>query len=229
MEGRTLVGLDRRAKYLLLRLDDGATWVVHLGMSGKLILVDPARPREKHDHLLLELDPPGELRLNDPRRFGLSVVLLPEELEAWSSFRTLGPDPFEPRFDGAYLWRCVRASRRAIKDVLMDQSVVAGLGNIYVNEVLFRAGIRPSRRAPRLNRDAVERIARHVPELLHEAIRWCGTSISDYRDGENRAGRFQAELRVYGREGAPCRRCGETVRRIEWGNRSSFFCPACQR
>lgn len=228
LTGRRIDDVRRRAKYLQFHLDDGRVWIVHLGMSGKLIHVDPTRPREKHDHVIVHLDE-GQLRFNDPRRFGLCVLLDGDESAAWPSFRNLGPDPFDPSFDGNHLFRGTHASRRTIKDILMDQSVVAGLGNIYVNEVLFRAGVRPTARGVRITRAAADRIAALVPELLREAIRWCGTSFSDYRDGEDRAGRFQAQLRVYQREGQPCRACGALVRRIVSGNRSSFYCPNCQR
>lgn len=229
LAGRVIVDVDRRAKYLLLRLDADRVWIVHLGMSGKLIRVADGRPLARHDHIVAHLDDGAELRLHDPRRFGLSVILPATELAAWPPLRRLAPDPFDPRFDGPWLYARARASRRTIKDLLMDQTEVAGLGNIYVNEVLYRAGVRPGRRACRLGAAAAERIARACPALLEEAIRWCGTSLSDYRDGEDREGGFQAHLCVYGRTGEACRACGGQIRRTRAGNRSSFYCPRCQK
>ncbi len=229
LEGRTIRELRRRAKYLIACLDDDCVWIVHLGMSGKLIAVPPDRPRERHDHLVLRLAGPLELRFHDPRRFGLAVVLAPNELAAWPPFRSLGPDPLVDGLDPEDLWHRVHASGRSIKDLLMDQGVVAGLGNIYVNEVLARAGVRPAARACRLPRATVERIASEIPLLLQEAVRWCGTTFSDYRDGDDRAGEFQRHLRVYGRTGEPCRSCGTAIRRSARGNRGTFYCPRCQK
>ncbi len=229
LAGRTITGVERRAKYILLLLDDGGVWLTHLGMSGKLIWVEAARRREKHDHIVARLDGGYELRYHDPRRFGLSLVTTLAELSALPQIRTLGPEPLDGGFDAEYLYSVARKSQRRIRDLLIDQSAVAGLGNIYANEILFHAGVRPTARACKLGRAKVERIARLTPRILKQAIRWCGTSFSDYRDADDRYGEFQNHLRVYDREKEKCRACEGTIKRISMGNRSAFYCPACQR
>ena len=203
--------------------------MVHLGMSGKLIYVEAGKPRERHDHIIIHLENGHELRFHDPRRFGLSLLVPRPELEASPQIKVLGLDPFHQRFNGVYLYSVARSSRRRIRDLLIDQGVVAGVGNIYANEILFRAGIRPTTRAWKLGRVRVERIAKMVPKILREAIRWCGTSLSDYRDAEDRRGGFQNHLRVYDREGELCRVCKSTIKRVPIGNRSAFYCPTCQK
>ncbi|HXG52991.1 MAG TPA: bifunctional DNA-formamidopyrimidine glycosylase/DNA-(apurinic or apyrimidinic site) lyase [candidate division Zixibacteria bacterium] len=228
LRGRAIVDVGRRAKYVLIRLEDGGVWLFHLGMSGKLIYVDPALPRQKHDHIVARLDNGAELRYHDPRRFGLSLVAEKTELPGVAQLGRLGPDPFDRRFSAGYLYACTRKSSRRIRDLLLDQGIVAGIGNIYANEALYRAGVRPTARSRRLTRAEVGRLAAAIPELLREAIRWCGTSFSDYRDADDRFGEFQSRLAVYGRQGEPCRMCGTPVRRVVLGNRSAFYCPACQ-
>jgi formamidopyrimidine-DNA glycosylase len=229
LQGRKIVDIQRRGKYILLVLEGDMVWVSHLGMSGKLIYVAAERAREEHDHIFVRLDHGFDLRYHDPRRFGLAAVMPAAELEAWPQIRDLGPDPLGPDFAGAGLFAHTRGSRRKIRDLLLDQSVVAGLGNIYINELLFYAGVRPTTRAFKLDRLRVLRMATVARELLHEAIQWGGTSFSDYRDGQDRRGEFQQHLRVYGREGESCRRCSQLIKRISVGNRSAFYCPVCQR
>jgi formamidopyrimidine-DNA glycosylase len=191
--------------------------------------VDAERPRERHDHIIIRLDEGHELRYNDPRRFGLSVVISHAELQLLPQIKNLGLEPFDHQFNGLYLYSVARNSRRRIRDLLIDQSVLAGLGNIYANEILFRVGIRPTRRAWRLGRTRIDQIAKVTPKVLREAIRWCGTSFSDYRDAEDRWGEFQNHLQVYDREGARCRVCPSEIKRVAIGNRSAFYCPKCQK
>lgn len=229
LRGRTVVEVGRKGKYILISLDGRNLWLFHLGMSGKLIHVEQEKPREKHDHIIVKLDTGRELRYHDPRRFGLSLVVPRKDLHALPELSGLGLDPFDGAFDARYLYQFTRRSARRIRDVLIDQRVLAGLGNIYANEVLYRVGARPTARAERLTRNTVERIATMIPELLREAIRWCGTSFSDYRDAEDRFGEFQNHLRVYDREGEPCRICPSRIKRVARGNRSVFYCPTCQR
>ena len=226
---RTILDVGRRGKYLLVFLAGGRVWISHLGMSGKLIHVEGEKPREKHDHIIVGLDSGCELRYHDPRRFGLSLVVAHDELQALSQLKHLGLDPFDRRFSSQYLYSVTSSSRRRIRDVLIDQRMVAGVGNIYANEILFRAGIRPATRAWRLTRNKVERIAETTPKVLREAIRWCGTSFSDYRDAEDGFGEFQKHLRVYDREGEKCRACPSKIKRVSLGNRGAFYCPSCQR
>jgi formamidopyrimidine-DNA glycosylase len=228
LAGRTFVDVRRRGKYLLLILDGKGVWVTHLGMSGKLIYVDAERPREAHDHICAVLENGFELRYHDPRRFGLAAAMPLERLRSWPPLRSLGPDPLDGDFAVGGLYQQARKSRRKIRDLLLDQKVVAGLGNIYSNELLFYAGIRPTIRAYKLSRERVDEIAAIAPRLLREAIHWGGTSFSDYRDGQDRQGEFQARLSVYGREGERCRRCGHVIKRVALGNRSAFYCPSCQ-
>jgi formamidopyrimidine-DNA glycosylase len=169
------------------------------------------------------------MRYHDPRRFGLSLVTAAGELESLSQLRGLGVDPLDRALTAAYLFRFTRASDRRIRDLLLDQQIIAGLGNIYANEILFRAGIKPSTRARRLTRRQVASIARIAPELLRQAIRWCGTSFSDYRNADDERGTFQRHLKVYDRQGENCRTCAASIRRAVLGNRSAYYCPSCQK
>lgn len=226
---RRIGAVRRRAKYVLIDLDDAQVWVIHLGMTGRVIVCPPTRARERHDHAVWTLDDGNEVRFHDPRRFGFTAVLAANALADWPPFLKLGPDPLLDGFSGAALYEVAHRSRRRLKDLLLDQSVVAGLGNIYVNEVLFRAGLRPLRRSHLLTRAAADRLAREIPRLLREAIRWCGTSFSDYRDADGNRGSFQDRLCVYQRQGLPCRTCGTAIRQARLGNRGTFFCPRCQK
>lgn len=229
LRGKKIIDVGRRGKYIMLFLQGDEVWMIHLGMSGKLIYVPSERPRERHDHITALLDNGYELRYHDPRRFGLSLLADRAGLEELPELRRLGLDPLDPRFGADYLYAFAHGSVRRIRDLLIDQTVVAGLGNIYANEILFRAGIRPTTRARLLGRGRVTRIAEVMPEVLEEAIRRRGTSFSDYRDGEDRPGGFQHHLRVYGRGGRGCLACGRSILRVRLGNRSAFFCPSCQK
>lgn len=229
LAGRRIEDITRRAKYILLHLSQGAVWVFHLGMSGKLICVADGAERRKHDHIIVDFQGGGELRYHDPRRFGLSLVTARESLTELPQLKDLGLDPFDDRLTGEFLYRFTRASARRIRDLLLDQRIVAGLGNIYANEILARAGIKPTARAHRLTRRQVDAIARAIPRLLKEAILWCGTSFSDYRDADDRSGEFQNHLRVYDRDGEKCCCCAASVKRVAIGNRSAYYCPRCQK
>jgi formamidopyrimidine-DNA glycosylase len=229
LAGKTILGVERQAKYILIALSGDIVWLYHLGMSGKLIHVDPRTPRQKHDHIVVSLDTGQELRYHDPRRFGLSMVVGADKLHDLPQLKHLGLDPFDARFTGSYLYSFTRRSERRIRDLLLDQQIVAGLGNIYANEVLARVGVRPTTRAWRLNRPKVDAIAAMISQVLDEAIRWCGTSFSDYRDADDRFGEFQNHLRVYDREGELCRICPGAIKRVAIGNRSAFYCPSCQK
>jgi formamidopyrimidine-DNA glycosylase len=198
-------------------------------MSGKLIHVAPETPKQKHDHILVSLDSGRELRFHDPRRFGLSLLVGANELRDVPQLKYLGLDPFDARFTGSYLYLFTKRSERRIRDLLLDQQIIAGIGNIYANEILARAGVRPTTRSWRLRRAKVEAIAALIPQVLDEAIRWCGTSFSDYRDADDRFGEFQNHLRVYDREGEKCRLCAKPIKRVAIGNRSAFYCPSCQQ
>jgi formamidopyrimidine-DNA glycosylase len=228
LEGDAVVCVGRRGKYLCLHLQSGRLWVVHLGMTGRLILgrrFDGAPEAGDHECVTITLSTGLCLRYADVRRFGLMLVAEPQAL---AELRALGPEPLGRDFTPAYLATRCRGTRRAIRDVLMDQSVVAGIGNIYANEALFRAGVRPGRSARRLTRAEIRRVVKKTREVLREAIRRRGSSISDYRDGRGRKGAFQRSFSVYGRAGQPCPICSTPVKRIVRTGRSAFYCPRCQ-
>jgi len=229
LEGRSILRIERKAKYILISLSGDVVWIVHLGMSGKLVHVDSRRAKQKHDHILVRLDNGWELRYHDPRRFGLSLVVPANDLHRLPQLKRLGLDPFDVQFTGSYLYAFTRHSDRRIRDLLLDQQIVAGIGNIYANEILSRVGVRPTTRSRRLRRSRVEAIAAMIPEVLQEAIRWCGTSFSDYRDADDKFGEFQNHLRVYDRDGEKCRLCPSPIKRVTIGNRSGFYCPTCQQ
>jgi formamidopyrimidine-DNA glycosylase len=227
--GQRVEEIHRTAKYILLHMSGSLVWVFHLGMSGKLICVKNGAARRRHDHIIVLLDNGAELRYHDPRRFGLSIVARREELTQLPQLRHIGLDPFDRRLTADYLFDFTRASTRRIRDLLLDQQIIAGLGNIYANEILAVAGIKPTARAHRLTRRQIRRIAETIPGLLGDAIRWCGTSFSDYRDADDKSGEFQNHLRVYDRAGKPCRSCPSVIKRVAIGNRSAYYCPACQK
>ena len=229
LEGKTILRVGRIAKYILIWLSGEIVWMFHLGMSGKLIHINPQTPKQKHDHIFASLDSGHELRYHDPRRFGLSVLVAVKELHELPQLKHLGLDPFDARFTGSYLHSFTKRSERRVRDLLLDQQIVAGIGNIYANEILARVGVRPTTRASRLTRVKVEEMASMIPRVLNEAIRWCGTSFSDYRDADDNFGEFQNHLRVYDRVGKKCRFCPSPIKRVAIGNRSAFYCPSCQK
>ena len=225
--GSTILNVDRRSKYLLFRTSVG-TLIVHLGMTGSLRVHRHAPPRRTHDHVDVVLDDGTTLRYHDPRRFG-AMLWMAEGDDLHPLLRSLGPEPFDPAFDAAYLWRVTRGKRAAIKLALMDNHIVVGVGNIYANEALFRAGIRPGIAAGRLSRPRLARLVHAVREVLTEAIAKGGSTLRDYVDSAGEPGYFQLTYRVYGRAGEPCRVCRAPVRLLRLGQRASFYCPACQR
>jgi len=228
--GRRITGIGRRGKALLLALDDADTLVVRLGMSGRLLVANPEEPRAAHTHVILRLDDGRELRYVDPRRFGEVYVATGTDPSAIPGLDKLGPEPFDRglcEHMRAYLPR----RSAAIKQVLMDQEFIAGLGNIYADEALFRARLHPAQPANTLNDDEIARLCRAIPQVLRHAIRCCGTSSADgaYVDARGAPGSFQKCLNVYQRQGQPCRRCGGVIKRVVMHGRSAHFCPACQR
>jgi formamidopyrimidine-DNA glycosylase len=224
--GRRIKRVGRRAKYLLLELESG-TLLLHLGMSGNLRAVPAGTPRLKHDHFDLLLDSGVALRFNDPRRFG-SLLYTPGDPAEHALLKHLAPEPFAKGFDGAYLWRISRGRRIALKQLLMNSRLVVGVGNIYASEALFRARLRPQRRAASLTRAESERLVRAVRTVLKLAIRAGGTTLRDYLGADGAPGYFRQRLYVYERAGKPCRRCGSAVRSLTQGQRSTYYCPHCQ-
>jgi len=231
--GRRIVKLSRRAKYLIVELDGDHVILVHLGMSGSLthrhsgfdaIDFDP-----RHDHLEFLLDDGSRLVYNDPRRFGMVRLIERAALASTAELKRLGPEPLSREFNANYLAEKARGRTSAIKNLLMDQRIVAGIGNIYASEILFRAGVRPTRRAGRVTRSEIEKIAAAVPVILRAAIGSNGTTFRSYRDSRGQPGRFATRLRVYGREGEPCYTCSTPIKNVIVGQRASFYCPKCQR
>lgn len=237
LTGATVMALRRRSKYLLADLDRGGTLLMHLGMSGRMLVQggglgdfhrDPAiLPR--HDHVVLTTDRGASVTFNDARRFGM--VDLIREGSAHPLLDHLGPEPFDDAFTRAHLARAFAGRRVPVKQALLDQRIVAGLGNIYVSEALHRAGIDPRRAAGRIGAARLGALAGHIREVLAEAIAAGGSSLRDHRQASGEMGYFQHRFRVYDREGAPCPTpgCAGAIRRIVQGGRSSFFCPSCQR
>lgn len=227
LTGATVTDLGRRAKYGLVHTNRGDTMIFHLGMSGAW-RVDPA-DIGKHDHLLLETDEGRKLHLRDPRRFG-SVDLVPtRELEEWPAFKALGPEPLGGAIEGKWLKAEFAGRTAAVKLLLLDQRVVAGLGNIYACEALFRARIDPRKPAGKVSRAKLEALAEAIPQVLDEAIEAGGSSLKDFAAPDGELGYFSKRFDVYDREDEPCRGCKGKVRRIVQGGRSTFFCGTCQR
>jgi len=225
--GQHIVRVGRRAKYLLLELDSG-TLLLHLGMSGNLRVVPAATPRLRHDHFDLLLDSGVALRFNDPRRFG-SLIYTSGEPREHPLLERLGPEPFSAAFDADYLYRITRGRRVALKQLLMNSQLVVGVGNIYASEALFRARLRPGRAARSLTRADAARLVRAIRAVLRQAIRAGGTTLRDYLGADDAPGYFRQRLYVYERRGKPCRRCGTPVRAVTQGQRSTYYCPGCQK
>jgi formamidopyrimidine-DNA glycosylase len=207
--------------------------IVHLGMSGSLTHrrdgFDDGAFDPKHDHVEFALDDGSRLVYNDPRRFGLMKIISRGLLDSVEELRGLGPEPLSREFNADYLWKLTRGRAASIKNVLMDQRVVAGVGNIYASEVLFRAGVRPTRKAGKVSRAEIALIVKYTAEVLREAIGGRGTTFRSYRDSRGQPGRYAERLKVYDREGKPCTNCGTPIRSVVVGQRSSFYCPRCQK
>jgi formamidopyrimidine-DNA glycosylase len=231
--GRTITELGRRGKYLIVRLDRGRELIVHLRLSGHLEVV--ARERNvEYERVRLELDGGKALSFAEPRVLGRVYLVQADEYpQALAGMMRMGPEPIHGDFDAAYLLDRLRGRTAPVKNLLLDQRIACGVGNIYSDEALFRAGIRPLRRARHLRKVEVTRLARALAEVLRDGIKWCGTTMVDgrYRLPDGGTGSFQKRLAVFGREGERCRRrgCAGVVRRQKIGGRSTHFCPVCQR
>jgi len=243
LTGARVLRLGRRSKYLLADLDRGETLIMHLGMSGRMVVSGLAAPHvpgrfhhdhpapERHDHVVLHMEGGARITFNDARRFGAMDLTATDALEAHSWLATLGPEPLGNGFHAGYLHARLAGRRMPVKAALLDQRIVAGLGNIYVCEALHRAGISPKRAAGRISAGRIERLTEVIRATLRDAIDAGGSSLRDYRQADGELGYFQHSFRVYGREGAPCPApgCSGTVRRAVQSGRSSFWCPGCQR
>ena len=247
LTGRRVLTLSRRAKYLLVLLDGGETLVIHLGMSGRMSVYAEGRRQRlgdyvynpapdgagfgKHDHVVFETDAPALIVFNDHRRFGLMTLIATNELAKDRLFRDIGIEPLSPAFSARYLAKALEGKKTPIKSALLDQRVIAGLGNIYACEALFLAGISPKRLAGAVRKNETAALARAIKQVLNEAIAAGGSTLRDHAQATGDPGSFQHRFRVYGREGLACkgRGCRETVKRIAQAGRSTFYCPACQK
>jgi formamidopyrimidine-DNA glycosylase len=226
LTGATVTGLRRRAKYGLIDTDRGDTLVFHLGMSGRW-RIDPGE-LGAHDHFLLETDEHRRLALNDPRRFGSLDLVATVALDAWEPFAKMGPEPLDDSFSPGSLAAALDGRSAPIKALLLDQRIVAGLGNIYVCEALHMAGIAPGRAGGRISKQRLARLVPAIKEVLLAAIEAGGSTLRDYARPDGELGYFSKQWRVYGREGEACG-CGAPIRRRAEGGRSTFFCASCQR
>ncbi|NQW08433.1 MAG: bifunctional DNA-formamidopyrimidine glycosylase/DNA-(apurinic or apyrimidinic site) lyase [Alphaproteobacteria bacterium] len=232
LEGRRVIGLRRRAKYILVDLDDGVSWMIHLGMSGRMLLSDGPEPaREAHDHVILRTEDDCWVRFNDARRFGMMDLWPTAEVETHRLLAGLGPEPLGNAFSGPVLAAALAGKKTPIKAALLDQKVVAGVGNIYACEALHRAHVAPRRLALNVENVRAERLAEAIKAVLGEAIAAGGSSLRDHRQVSGELGYFQHAFRVYDRAGAPCptEGCRGVIDRIVQAGRSTFYCPRCQR
>lgn len=226
LAGRRIAALERRGKYLLIALDSG--WLlVHLGMSGSLRWLPHPSAASKHDHYDLELEGGGVVRYNDPRRFG--CLQFTQSPGAHPLLSLLGPEPLGAEFTGGHLFALSRGRKVAVKPFIMTGAVVVGVGNIYANEALYRAGIHPGRAAGRIALKRYEALCAAIRDVLRDALEAGGTTLRDFVGGDGRPGYFRQSLAVYERDNEPCRRCGTSIRRVIIGQRASYFCPRCQR
>ncbi|MCF6444697.1 bifunctional DNA-formamidopyrimidine glycosylase/DNA-(apurinic or apyrimidinic site) lyase [Nereida sp. MMG025] len=239
LTGKRVTALRRRSKYILADLDSGESLIIHLGMSGRMLISGqkvgefhhPHPTPEKHDHIVLDMDGGARVTFNDARRFGHMDLGRTDDLENHWLIRTIGPEPFGNAFSESYLIEAIKNRQSPIKTVLLDQKIVAGLGNIYVCEVLHRAGISPKRKAANLSSKRIASLVPIIRDVLSEAIEAGGSSLRDYRQADGELGYFQHTFRAYGQEGNPCvtPECGGTIGRIVQSGRSTFFCGQCQR
>ena len=226
LPGATVLSVSRRAKYLLINTSNG-TAILHLGMSGSVIIVDADTPAAVHDHVDVVLKSGKSLRFRDPRRFG--SLHWSQDAHRHPLLCTLGPEPLGKEFSADYLWARSRGRKVAVKQFIMNANIVVGVGNIYASESLFLAGIHPKRAAGRIALHRYERLVATIKDVLEKAIRAGGTTLRDFYGGDGEAGYFQQELEVYGRDGEPCSRCERPVSLLVIGQRSTFYCKDCQR
>ena len=229
LRGATITGIRRRSKYLLLETDSGLTLLIHLGMTGQLWVADAARPRRPHEHVVIALDDGRELRFADARRFGLLRLLKSDVAHRDPRLKGLGPEPLNGGLTGETLYRATRGRKKPVKNFLMDTRAIAGVGNIYACEALYRCGLNPKRPVGRISRAVWDRLLANLRDVLNESISAGGTTLRDFLNAEGDVGYFAVSLRVYDRAGEPCGRCGARIRRIVQAGRSTFFCPSCQR
>ena len=231
MIGQTITTIERRAKFLQISLNSGAMLIIHLGMTGNLGIFPPSTRPAKHDHMLWLLDNGTELRYHDSRRFGSIRVLSPEEVvdREQTIFKTTGPEPFSDQFSAKYLHSLAKGKSVAVKLFIMTNQNVAGIGNIYANESLFAAGIRPGKKAQTLTLKQWDRLVTEIRRVLHHAIECGGSTINDFLNASQQRGYFQINFQVYGREGETCPLCSTQIKKQKIGGRASYFCSHCQK
>ncbi|WP_028783425.1 DNA-formamidopyrimidine glycosylase [Thalassobacillus devorans] len=226
--GQTFKEINRKGKFLIIEFDD-ISMVSHLRMEGKYGVYPAEEPMKKHTHVIFQLDDGTELRYNDVRKFGTMHVFKKGEEINQKPLSLLGPDPFDDSFTLDYFYNRLQKTQRTIKAVLLDQSIVAGLGNIYVDETLFRAGVHPERKANLLSRHQAESVRQAAIDTIEEAIQQGGTTIRSYVNSQGQIGMFQQRLFVYGKEEEPCKSCGTPIEKIKVSNRGTHYCRHCQQ
>lgn len=247
LTGRKVARLRRRAKYILADLDNGETLVIHLGMSGRMTIYEHGHAKAldgvegesataeeghgPHDHVVFETDAPARIVFTDHRRFGLMTLIETEHLDEHKLFKAIGPEPLDEDFTPASFSASIKGKKTSIKAALLDQRVVAGIGNIYACEALFRAGISPKRKASTVAGERAKRLVPAIKTVLEDAIKAGGSTLRDYKKSDGSLGYFQHSFKVYDREGEPCpkRGCSGTIKRIVQSGRSTFYCPSCQK
>ncbi len=227
VKGRQIEEIERRAKYLLIRLDQGWTLIAHMRMTGRLLYFLQATPPERHTHLIMTLDH-GHLHFADQRKFGRILAIPTKEIPIWPSLAILGPEPLAAEFTVDVLAERLTGKKTNLKAKLLDQTVLAGLGNIYADESMFRAGLLPERPANSLTSEEMRRLHQAIQAVLRAGIESMGTSFRDYRDANGEKGSFQEFLQVYGRGDQPCRRCGQHLEKQKIAGRTTVFCRHCQ-
>ncbi len=232
LQGKKVVNVKRRAKYILVIFTDGLILICHLGMSGSFRVYFDARPPiHVHDHVLFRIGDETEVRYHDPRRFGFMALSHSSEIQNHSAFKNIGPEPINPNLDGELLMSLLKGRVGPIKNILLNQKVIAGIGNIYASEALHFAGISPNRKAKNVQGRRAHDLASALVKVLNQAIAAGGATLKDHRTPFGEIGYFQNKLQVYGREGETCKTClsGSIIKKIVQANRSTFFCPKCQR
>jgi len=226
LEGCAFMGCRRRARYAVADLDDGRALVMHFGMSGVVRVEDEKLPRRKHEHVIIHLDDGRAFKFEDPRRFGLLEVQRLGK-DGWpEGLAGIGVEPLSPRFTGRFLFEASRGRMKPVKELLMDNGVVTGIGNIYAAETLFASRIAPTRPADRLTAEDCATLVRNARRILRQAISWGGTTVSDFRNVDGSEGKFVQKLKMYGKTHCPV--CGTPIARVTLGGRTSWYCPSCQ-
>ncbi|MGM0419864.1 MAG: DNA-formamidopyrimidine glycosylase [Bacillota bacterium] len=229
LKGKTITGVSRRGKYIIIELSQGKRLITHLRMTGKLLLKPRTEPVHKHTRVIIHLDGGLDLRFNNMRKFGRMYLLDEDESEKAGGFATLGPEPLSPEFTVESLADIMAARTTTVKAILLNQQLIAGIGNIYCDEALFRAGIRPDRSGGSLDKEEIKALHQAINKVISAGIKFQGTSFSDYVNALGEKGSFQEMLKVYGRGGEPCIECGSIIAKVKIAGRSTHFCPKCQR